>query len=260
VVYDNSDVELGNINNVYYNWSNYSASPAKSTNANPSKSYSTSSSTMNCGGSGQHACSNPSLYGPASLTAAGVTPGNPLPVLLSGFTALSNSDGTNTLSWETQMEQNSSRMEIERSPDGGSWSTVGTVAAQGNSTSPTSYSYTDLSPLAGTNYYRLKMIDLDGSAVYSEVKVLKGTIVSHISFFPNPARDFVNVTLGVVTGTVTVRLINQAGVVLQEKKVESASGTTVTFPLQQVASGFYILSVVSTDGVHENGKVLVNRQ
>jgi hypothetical protein len=259
-VYDVSGVVVSNNNNVYYDWSNYNGASAQGTNAG-AKSYSTSSSTMNCGGSGQHACSNPSFYGPATLTASGPVSGKTLPVILSGFTVRSNSDGTATLNWETKMEQNSSRFEIERSGDGSSWSVIGTVGAQGNSTDASSYTYTDMSLLSGVNYFRLRMVDLDGSAVYSEVRAVQGTTVSHISFFPNPAKDYVNVTLGTTNAaTVTIRLINQAGVVLQEKSVQGGSGTIVTLPLQQTASGMYILYVSSSDGTHESSKLLINHQ
>ena len=260
-LYGASTVVVGNTNNAYYNWSNYSASPANSTNAATPKSYSTSTSTMNCGGAGQHACSSPALYGPATLATGGTQPGNTLPVILSGFTARSNGDGTAGLTWETEMEQNASRFEIERSAEGSSWSEIGTVNARGNSSLVSSYSYTDMSLLAGANYYRLKMVDLDGSAVYSQVKVVHGTVVSHISFFPNPAKEYVNVTLGgASTGTVTVRLVSQAGAVLQEKSVPGGAGTIVTLPLQQVASGLYVLYVSSKDGTHESSKLLINRQ
>jgi len=258
-LYGTSNVVVANNNNVYYNWSNYNATPAHSTNANLNRSYSTSNSTMNCGGAGQHACSNPSLYGPATLSTSGVVSGNTLPVILSSLSVKGNDDGTATLSWETKMEQNSSRFDIERSADGNSWNTIGTVRAQGNASLPTEYSYADSRMLTGTNYYRLKMVDLDGSAVYSEVKVLQGSMISHLSFFPNPARDYVNVTLGGASaGAVTVRLISQTGVVLQEKVVSGGTGTTVTFPLQQAASGWYILHVSSADGMHESSKLLVN--
>lgn len=259
-MYDLSSIAVSNNNNVYYNWSDYYATTAHSTNASLNKSYSTSNSAMNCGGNGQNACSNPSLYGPATLSTSGVVPGNTLPVILSGFSVKSNNDGTAALSWETKMEQNSSRFEIERSADGRGWSTIGMVQASGNASLPTDYSYADSRMLTGTNYYRLKMVDLDGSAVYSEVKVLQGAVIDHISFYPNPARDYVNVTLGGSSaGMVTVRLINQAGVVLQEKSVPGASGTTVTFPLQQAASGWYVLNVSSQDGMHVSSKLLINR-
>jgi len=259
-LYGVSSVMVGNTNNSYNNWSDYSASPANSVNAATPKSYSTSNSTMNCGGAGQHACASPALYGPATLATGGTRPSNTLPVILSGFSARSNGDGTAGLTWETEMEQNSSRFEIERSAEGISWIGIGTVYAKGNSSLVSSYSYTDMSLLSGTNYYRLKMVDLDGSAVYSEVKVVQGSVVSHISFFPNPAKEYVNVTLGgASTGIVTVRLVSQAGAVLQEKSVTGAAGTVVTMPLHQVASGLYVLYVSSKDGMHESSKLLINR-
>ncbi|MBN8853186.1 MAG: hypothetical protein BGO55_13380 [Sphingobacteriales bacterium 50-39] len=258
-MFDNSSVVVGNNNNSYYNWSTYQASPANSTHAT-THSRSTTNNNLNCGGNGQHSCSAPVVYGPSTLTTSnsGLVPWNTLPVILSGFTAAVNGGGSVKLGWETKMEQNSSRFEIERSATGSSWSTVGTVQANGNSSNTSSYSYTDGSPLQGANYYRLKMIDLDGSAVYSEVKVVETAAVSHISFFPNPARDYVNVTLGGMNAaTATVRIINQAGAVLQEKKAQA--GTTVTFSLQQYTTGFYILSVMSSDGTHESSKLLINR-
>jgi len=259
-LYDLSGIVVANSNNMYSNWSDYNTSPAHSTNANLAHSYSTSNSTMNCGGSGQHACASPLLYGPSTLSTMGTVSGNTLPVVLSEFSVQNNGDGKATLSWETKMEANSSQFEIERSADGNTWSTIGTVKAQGSAALPTDYTYTDARMLTGSNYYRLKMVDLDGSAVYSEVKVLQGSMIDHLSFFPNPARDYVNVTLGgTSTSMVTVRLINQAGVVLQEKSVSGGTGTTVTFPLQQAASGWYVLYVSSADGMHKSSKLLINR-
>jgi hypothetical protein len=254
-LYDNSGIALENNNNVYSNWANYYASHAHSTNAS-THAYSTLNSTLNCGGSGQNSCANPLVYGPSTLSTGGLVSGTPLPVVLSGFAAVLNSDGSAGLSWKTEQEENSSRFEIERSADGAAWSTIGTVQAKGNSSSVSSYSYTDINTIQGTNYYRLKMIDLDGSAVYSDVKAVQTVAASHISFYPNPARDFVNVSLSGMS-TATVRIINQAGAVMQEKKVQG--GGTATFSLQQLSTGLYILTVTSENGVQQSSKLLVNK-
>jgi hypothetical protein len=257
-LYDNSTVVVANNNNSYYNWSAYDASPAHSTNAK-THANSTTNNNLNCGGSGQHSCSAPVVYGPSTLTTTvGLMSGTTLPIILSGFTAAAGTEGSVKLTWSTQLEQNSGRFEIERSVNGSDWNTAGTVQANGNSSSSINYAFLDASPLQGTNYYRLKLVDLDGSSVYSEVKVVETAAISHISFFPNPARDFVNVTLGATgSSTATVRIINQAGAVLQEKKAQA--GATVTFSLQQYTTGFYVLSVVSSDGSHETSKLLINR-
>lgn len=259
--YDNSTVTLGNENNVYYNWSNYIYSPNTNANSNANKSYSTSSSSLNCGSGHAHSCSNPSMYGPSTLSAAGPVSSHPLPVVLGAFTATLNSDKTVDMEWNTQQEVNAGHFLIERSADGTDWSTIGTVAAKGNSNTVSVYSFTDRAPMAGINCYRLRMVDLDGKYAYTEVKVIRTSVINSISFFPNPARDFVNVSVGQNSRTaLTIRLTSLSGQVLQEKNVSAGNaGTTVSFPVQQVPAGMYILSVAGTDGTMESSKVMISR-
>ena len=257
-LFDQSAVTIANQNNVYNNWANFtyqSLVPAV-----PSKSYSTQNNTIACGSGYAHSCANPSVYGPVSLSSAGLVPGNVLPVVLVGFTALLNSDKTITLDWNTQMEVNSSSFEIERSADGESWTAIGSVMAKGNSSVVTNYSFTDAQPLAGTNLYRLRMIDLDNRYGYTDIKVIRTSVVSQISFFPNPAREYVNVSLGSGSGTqVVIRLINPAGQLLQEKSAESRAGVIISFPVGNYAPGLYILSVVGADGTRESRQLLISR-
>lgn len=259
-IYDKSSITVGNQSNVYYDWANYSYIPNVHANGNAAKSYSTNSLNLNCGAGYAHSCSNPSLYGPATLNSGGVIPGNTLPVVLVGFSAILNSDHTVTLDWNTQMEVNFSHFTIERSADGENWTAIGTVQAKGNSSVQIDYSFTDEQPLTGTNYYRLMMVNLDNSYGYTEVKVLRTSVISKISFFPNPARDYVNVSLGGGSGTeVTVLLTSATGQLLQQKKAAAVAGTIVTFSVQNVAAGMYILSVIGADGSRESSPLLISR-
>ena len=258
ILFDQSAVTIANQNNVYNNWANFtyrSLAPAI-----PSKSYSTQNNNMACGSGYAHSCANPSVYGPVSLGSAGLVPGNPLPLVLDGFTALLNTDKSITLDWNTQMETNSSSIQIERSADGESWKAIGSVMAKGNSSVVTNYTFTDAQPLSGTNFYRLRMIDIDNSYAYSDVKVIRTSVVSKISFFPNPAREYVNVSIGAGSGTqVLIRLINPAGQLLQEKRAEAGAGVVVSFPVGNYAPGLYILSVISADGTRESRQLLISR-
>ncbi|MBS1663348.1 MAG: T9SS type A sorting domain-containing protein [Bacteroidetes bacterium] len=259
LVGQNASVSVANSNNSYNNWANFSYSPSPAANANANKSYSTQNNNMNCGGSYPHSCGNPSVYGPVSLNSAGVVRGGTLPVVLVGFTAVSN-DKNITLDWNTQIEANSSRFDIERSADGTSWTTIGSVMAKGNSSLPVSYSFTDQNPLSGVGYYHLRMVDLDNSYVYSEVKVVRTSMVSAVSFFPNPAREYVNVSLGSAASVqTTVRLSSISGQVLQEKRAESGNGAVVTFAVGNYAPGLYILSVIGTDGKQESRQLVIAR-
>jgi hypothetical protein len=255
---DNSSVSVGNLNNVFFDWANFKSAPGTGSGAAQTKSYSTSSSTMNCGSGYPHACASPYLYGPVVLNKSGVIPGNTLPVVLVGFSAELNSNKTITLDWDTQQEVNSNDFVIERSADGSVWNEIGTVAAKGNSATVTNYSFTDETPGAGINYYRLKMVDLDNRYGYTDIKVIRMSVVSNVSFFPNPARDYVNVSLGQTSNIeMTIRLVSLSGQVMQEKK--AASGGIVSFPVQQYPAGLYILTVVGTDGSRESSKLMISK-
>jgi len=259
-LFDLSTVSLGNVNNVYNNWASFNYHPTITASNSATKTYSTQNNTISCGSGYAHSCANPSLYGPVALSSGGVVPANSLPVVLVGFTALLNNDKTITLDWNTQMEVNAGSFEIERSADGASWTAIGSVMAKGNSSVVTNYSFTDMQPLSGTNLYRLRMIDLDNSYGYTDIKVIRTSVVNKISFFPNPAREYVNVSLGAGSGTqVVIRLINPAGQLLQEKSAESGAGVIVSFPVGNYAPGLYILSVVSADGTRESRQLLISR-
>ena len=255
-VYDNSSVAVANQNNVYYNWSSYNYGASSSSSA---KSYASSGLGMNCGAGYAHSCSNPSLYGPATVS-SGVTSIVTLPVILDGFTAVLNSDHTVTLNWNTQIEINFSHFTIQRSVDGANWSAIGTVQAKGNSAVQTDYSFSDEQPLAGTNYYRLALVNLDGTLTYSDVKVLQLAAIARISFFPNPAHDYVNVSLDGATGSqVTILMTSISGRLMQERTAVTGSGTVVTFPIQNMAAGIYVLTVVNADGTRESSPMLISR-
>ena len=263
-LYDNSTVNVGNVNNSYNNWSSYNYTPTIHSNSNATKTKSTLNNNLNCGGTAPHACANPAVYGPSSLGSGGAVANITLPVVLVGFTAVLNNDKSITLNWDTKMEVNSKEFQVERSADGEIWSTIGVVAAQGNSSMPSNYAFTDASPLAGTNFYRLRMSDLDNSYGYTEVKVIRTSMVSAVSFFPNPAKDYVNVSLGTNGGTSTasridVRLMNMAGQVMQEKTAQAGSGVVVTFAVSNFPAGVYILTVVDANGARETRQLMISK-
>jgi hypothetical protein len=99
-------------------------------------------------------------------------PGATTPVELLSFTARILSGNTASLMWVTASEKNSSYFSIEKSNDAVNFSEIGTVKAQGNSANIVNYRFED-SHFDGTAYYRLKIIDQDGTFEYSDVYVLQ---------------------------------------------------------------------------------------
>ncbi len=91
-----------------------------------------------------------------------------LPIELLSFTAR-RSDGQVIADWTTGSEHNTDRFTVERSTDRSTFKSIGVVKAAGESQRPIDYSLVDPAPLEGTNYYRLRETDLDGTETLSEV-------------------------------------------------------------------------------------------
>ena len=256
-IFDNSSITVANSNNAYYDWLGYDY--YTTTAATTPTYHNTLNNQLNCGSGSSNGCALNAAFGPSTLSSGGLIPGNTLPVVLDDFTATLSTEKTVALSWNTGLEVNSAHFTIERSADGENWSAIGTVRAQGNSAIRTDYSFTDEQPLAGSDFYRLQMVDVDNSFTYSEVKVVRTSSLAQISFFPNPARDFVNVSLGTsgAPGTATIRLISLSGQLMQQQT--TTPGTAVSFRVSNYASGVYILSVVDAAGSQETREVLINR-
>jgi len=199
------------------------------------------------------------LTGPGGLGSVGT-----LPILLSEFNAVLVGKSQVELSWTTQLEVNSDHFGVQRSTDGGShWATIGNVAAKGNSSLAAHYSYTDGLAAAGVSQYRLQSIDKDGKFAFSNIKVIRTNLISGVSIFPNPAKDYVNVNLGVsgdAASTLSVRLISQSGQVLVERKLNNAGGSILSLPVGNYPQGNYLIMVTGADGSKQVSKLFISRQ
>ncbi|RYG06539.1 MAG: LamG domain-containing protein [Chitinophagaceae bacterium] len=94
-----------------------------------------------------------------------------LPVVLQLFNAFKSGEKV-IINWSTSTESNTKEFVIERSANGTSFSQTGSIAAAGFSNKILNYSFTDQMPLAGKNFYRLKIVDRDSKTDYSEVRVV----------------------------------------------------------------------------------------
>jgi hypothetical protein len=70
---------------------------------------------------------------------------------------------------QTASEINSSHFEIYRSTDGLDYEMLGTLESAGNSQALLDYAFVDHSPKLGLNYYRLRQVDFDGMAEFSDL-------------------------------------------------------------------------------------------
>ena len=172
-----------------------------------------------------------------------------LPVSWLGFTANKGVNNTVNLVWKVSNQVNNNRFEIERSSNGTSFSTIGTIASNNTATTNTiQYAYADLSAPAATIYYRIKQIDNDGKFSYSSVVKLGASVESNLwkvnntptSIIVNTRTDFSNVSF---------TLTDVSGKILFTKASKNAvSGEMFTIPTQQLSKGVYVLNIQSNKG------------
>jgi len=173
-----------------------------------------------------------------------------VPVELVAFNA--QRAGTNVnVAWETASEKNSSHFDVERAvvtPKGtGAYGVVGTVSAQGTSTTSKEYRLTDANVNAASAWsYRLKMVDLDGSVRYSQdVLVAAEQENGSVTVTPNPATDVVTVDVNLQgSGVAEVSLVDLQGRTLQTIAQGEMSGQQrFTVRVDGLASGTYSVVV-----------------
>jgi hypothetical protein len=121
-----------------------------------------------------------------------------LPINLLSFSVLSNKGGVQ-LNWATTSEEFAKGFELERaigSQEKFRFMTfMSSKAINGMSQSRLNYSYNDLNPEQGKiNYYRIKLVDIDGASSYTEVKsIYYSQAANEPNIYPNPSNGFVSV-------------------------------------------------------------------
>jgi hypothetical protein len=175
-------------------------------------------------------------------------PDGTVPVTLLGFTAVKNGAKAD-LDWRTTSELNTASFSVERSSNGVAYIGIGSIAAAGTSTTEKTYSHTDAAPLKGSNYYRLKMIDTDGSFTYSPVRVVNFDKADEITIFPVPAKEYINVR-GAASGA-QVDIISITGQRVASVKAKSA---VEKISIAALPLGTYVVVV------REDGKKVFSQQ
>lgn len=114
---------------------------------------------------------------------------NPLPVKLVAFEGEASNEGV-LLKWETVEEVNSDKFVVQRSNNAKEFDDLAEIKSAGTTNEATEYSYMDYTASNGTNYYRLKQQDNDGSIDFSTIISVKRTgNEKAISVFPNPSTE-----------------------------------------------------------------------
>lgn len=107
--------------------------------------------------------------------------------------------------------------------DESTFETVCEVKAAGQSVQTLNYQTKDKNTSAGLPYYRLKQVDMDGTASYSDLVAIEITTVDQISISPNPASDFLNVKIESLEDALTIQIINMTGQIVMQKNLSNGN-------------------------------------
>ncbi len=157
-----------------------------------------------------------------------------LPLRLLHFEAV-KLDQAAQLNWTTSSESNMQSYQVEHSVNGVQFTNVGVLAARNNQAAYT-YSFKHNAPAKGINYYRLKMINRDGSFTYSSVVKLNFDGQIDMQVYPNPTSDIV--TISGLNSKGQIKLLSMEGKVLLLKNV---SAQQMQISLKTFAGGTYML-------------------
>ena len=179
-----------------------------------------------------------------------------LPVAVTNLKAYQKNTGVQ-VEWKTQNELNLQEYEVEKSTDATNFTKVGTV----QTTAATSYNWFDVNANKGNNFYRLKMIEKDGSFKYSTIVNVKiGSIKNVFTVVGNPIKNKTVVLQleNVEKGNYNVLVYNNLGQKITSKAINHLGGSaTQTIALDNVLSGTYQLNIVGNK-VNETVTIIVD--
>lgn len=176
------------------------------------------------------------------------------PVTLSDFKSKKVKDKV-LLTWETQSEVNFSHFVLERSTDSKTFNEVAKIKAAKIS-GGSAYNYTDTPEAATTIYYRLKMVDMDGSFVYSKI-ISEGFDAANTPLLVYPTiatQNRIEVIFKKVSEFAQIKIYNIMGQLVSTRNLQAGSSSE-SIDLGAYTEGSYFL-VLQDKGTVQSRKFI----
>jgi hypothetical protein len=187
-------------------------------------------------------------FGPYTF---GLVPTGALPIKLTAFDA-TKAGSSNNIHWKAECTSTQAVFEIERSTDGHNFQKIETIVAdQTRCLLP--FDYQDRAPAAGNNFYRVKVVDVDGKAYYSRIVVVinrtKGfELVGVYPSLITTGQLKVNVTAA-SRDKAELYITNISGQVIKRMQTSLNAGENIIYiNVDGLASGTYHVSARNSDG------------
>ncbi|MEM6965179.1 MAG: lectin-like protein [Bacteroidota bacterium] len=148
------------------------------------------------------------------------------------------------ISWLMTKDTDVDYYDVEVSTDEVNFEKVGEVVAD-QVDSPRAYDLMDYDPSHGENFYRLKVVNMDGSFFYSNVRRLQFDIdFEEVVVYPNPTNNHINITLNDFSGKAgTIEIFNQLGQQQFGRDYLSIPTIPVNVDVSKFVPGIYTISI-----------------
>ncbi len=171
---------------------------------------------------------------------------DPTPVPVSWLAFNGSWVGNNAeLIWQTAQEKDNAYFEVERSINNVDFVALDKVEANGNTTSISTYFYTDEEASridAQKIYYRIKQVDFNGEVSYSDIISLAREKVDAVKVYPNPTADVVNVSLSdILIEDATIAVYSLEGKKVGE--LQDVKSGVNTIDVSSLETGQYVVVV-----------------
>jgi len=177
----------------------------------------------------------------------------PLPVTLTSMEG--SADKCNAkVRWSTSNEIKLSRFEIEVSRDGMKFDKAGSLKPSAVNGNTGNYEF-NTSQESGKAYYRLKIIDLDGTFTYSKVvPIVTSCTDKLVKIFPNPVKQdqLLNVNISGYNSSVKGELFTSLGQLVKSYVLKNGANP---LSVENLSQGFYTLRVSENGSITETFKL-----
>ncbi len=171
---------------------------------------------------------------------SGFVPGTALPVILTNFYY-----GNNNLVWEVGIENNISNYIMLYSDNGADWNIFGEKIPYNISGSKYSM------PTNKNGFYKLKVIELDGTVSYSSTIRVNTNINSNddVKIYPNPTNNILIIEASM--GLENIEIYNFSGIRL-------INTTSTNISIKDLPCGNYMIKITRINGDVSTNKIIKN--
>lgn len=174
-----------------------------------------------------------------------------LPLVVEYFTGKKDRLG-NQLTWKVNCTDASAVFEIQRSKDGLGFDSIGhLLTTQASCSRPVSF--TDISPLTGTDFYRIKITESNGTIRYTGVVLLREEALIN-TVYPTVLGQNTTIQVNYTGAKGYLSVTDARG---RQLYTHTLSGGTQSVTLPLHASGIYFYSIKNDEGKISGGKIIM---